>query len=124
MGLGSYIVNAQSACNDCHSDPAYDPANDPFKKGPPGRVNVEGYLKGGKKVGNIAAPDLTPHAQGLPGGLTLDQFAHAIATGEVTGHPGKILQVMPWPVYRNMTMEDQRAIYEYLRAIPSSRARR
>jgi hypothetical protein len=25
---------------------------------------------------------------------------------------------MPWPVYRNMTDEDLRAIYEFLRAIP------
>jgi len=32
---------------------------------------------------------------------------------------GHILQVMPWPVYRNMTDGDLRAIYEYLRAIPS-----
>jgi hypothetical protein len=29
-----------------------------------------------------------------------------------------LLQVMPWPVYRNMTDRDLRAIYEYLRAIP------
>jgi hypothetical protein len=26
---------------------------------------------------------------------------------------------MPWPVYKNMTDLDLRAIYEYLRAIPS-----
>ena len=26
--------------------------------------------------------------------------------------------VRPWPVYRNMTEQDLRAIYEYLRAIP------
>ena len=30
-----------------------------------------------------------------------------------------ILQVMPWPVYRHMRLVDLRAIYEYLRAIPS-----
>ena len=30
-----------------------------------------------------------------------------------------LLQVMPWPVYRNMSDRDLRAIYEYLRAIPS-----
>ena len=30
-----------------------------------------------------------------------------------------LLQVMPWPVYSHMRGTDLRAIYEYLRAIPS-----
>lgn len=29
-----------------------------------------------------------------------------------------LLQVMPWPVYRNMTTRELRAVYEYLSAIP------
>jgi hypothetical protein len=35
-------------------------------------------------------------------------------------HPqfGPLLQVMPWPVYVNMTEQDLRAIYEYLSVIP------
>jgi hypothetical protein len=31
---------------------------------------------------------------------------------------GRILQVMPWPVFRNMTDSDLHAIYQYLSAIP------
>jgi hypothetical protein len=31
---------------------------------------------------------------------------------------GALLQIMPWPLYHNMTTHDLRAIYEYLRAIP------
>ena len=31
---------------------------------------------------------------------------------------GSRLQIMPWPVYRNMTNHDLRAIYEYLSAVP------
>ncbi len=31
---------------------------------------------------------------------------------------GDLLQVMPWPIYKNMTDHDLRAIYEYLSAIP------
>jgi len=31
---------------------------------------------------------------------------------------GEILQVMPWPVFRNMSDHDLRAIYEFLHAIP------
>lgn len=30
----------------------------------------------------------------------------------------RYLQVMPWPVYRNMTDGDLKAIYAYLSAIP------
>jgi hypothetical protein len=33
------------------------------------------------------------------------------------GQP-RILQVMPWPTFQNMTDQDLRAIYEYLRAVP------
>jgi len=29
LGLGSYIVNAQSGCNDCHTSPSYAPGGDP-----------------------------------------------------------------------------------------------
>jgi hypothetical protein len=123
VGLGSYIVNAQTACNDCHTDPSYEAGHDPFR-GEEERINAAGYLKGGKKAGEgIVSPDLTPDAQGRPGGLTLEQFAHAVGTGEDPGHPGRRLQMMPWPVYRLMTLDDQRAVYEYLKAIPSSHAR-
>jgi len=30
VGLGSYIVNAQGTCNDCHTAPPYTPGGDPF----------------------------------------------------------------------------------------------
>src|SRR6185436_13905869 len=30
VGLGSYIVNAQGGCNDCHSCPSYDPNDNPY----------------------------------------------------------------------------------------------
>ena len=31
---------------------------------------------------------------------------------------GNLLQIMPWPVFENMTDRDLRAIYEYLSAVP------
>ena len=30
VGLGSYIVNAQGGCNDCHTCPSYAPGHNPF----------------------------------------------------------------------------------------------
>jgi hypothetical protein len=69
--LGSYIVNAQSSCNDCHTDPAYEPVHDPFRGGD-GRIDAARYLKGGKDMGKgIIPPDLTPDARGLPAGMAL-----------------------------------------------------
>jgi hypothetical protein len=32
---------------------------------------------------------------------------------------GPLLQVMPWPVYSHMIERDLRAVYEFLRSIPS-----
>ncbi|HYL35327.1 MAG TPA: hypothetical protein VEV17_05400, partial [Bryobacteraceae bacterium] len=31
---------------------------------------------------------------------------------------GALLQVMPWPIFQSMTIDDLRAVYEYLSAIP------
>src|SRR6266550_303116 len=33
VGLGSYIVNAQGGCNDCHTCPSYDPNDNPYITG-------------------------------------------------------------------------------------------
>lgn len=125
VGLGSYIVNGQGACTDCHTSPPYAAGGDPFL-GQPTVTNVEGFLAGGTEFGPFISRNLTPNASGLPAGLTLEQFLFVINTGaDVKGRPpfvpsqdADLLQVMPWPVYRGMTERDKRAIYEYLRAIP------
>jgi hypothetical protein len=116
VGLGSYLVNAQGGCNDCHTCPPYAPGHDPFK-GEEGRVNAASYLAGGIPFGPVVSTNITPDASGLPGGLTMDEFLLLMHTGEDPDEPGRILQVMPWPVYAGMTEEDLRAVYEYLRSI-------
>jgi hypothetical protein len=124
VGLGSYIVNAQGGCNDCHTQPNYAPGGDPFR-GQPEQINVAGYLGGGRVFfGPIISRNLTPDKSGLPlGGAPLSEFVGIMRTGidPDQAHPipfGPLLQVMPWPVYRNMTDRDLRAIYEYLSAVP------
>jgi hypothetical protein len=123
VGLGSYIVNAQSACNDCHTQPNYAPGGDPFL-GQTEQINTAGYLGGGRVFfGPIISRNLTPDKTGLPlGGAPLSEFIEIMRTGVDPDHAhpafGPFLQVMPWPVYRNMTDRDLRAIYEYLSAIP------
>jgi hypothetical protein len=119
VGLGSYIVNAQGGCNDCHTRPPYAPGGDPFA-GEPTKINAAEYLSGGVPFGpGIVSKNLTPDESGKPAGLTFEQFKNVLRTGRDPDEPTRILQVMPWPVYGNMTNTDLRAIYEYLRSIPS-----
>lgn len=117
VGLGSYIVNAQGGCNDCHTTPSFAPGHNPHL-GEPKLINAATYLGGGTHFGPvIVSRNITPDEHGLPAGLTRDQFITAMRTG--IDKDRAILQVMPWPVYGEMTDGDLKAIYEYLRSIPS-----
>jgi hypothetical protein len=128
VGLGSYLVNAVAACNDCHTFPNYAPGGDPFR-GQPKRFNTKNYLAGGRRFSipppvnfTFVSRNLTPETNGLPAGLTFDEFLLVMRTGIDLDHAhpqfGPLLQVMPWPVQQDMTDHDLLAIYEYLRAIP------
>jgi hypothetical protein len=117
VAIGSYIVNAQGACNDCHTNPIYEPGNDPFQ-GQVGAIDKSRFLAGGRVFGpNLVSPNITPDSAGNPAGLTLEEFINVLRTGR-DPKDNHILQMMPWPVYRYMTDRDLRAIYEYLRSIP------
>ena len=121
VGLGSYIVNAQGGCNDCHTNPPYEAGHDPFR-GEPGRINRANYLAGGAQFGPFVSRNITPDSKGKPGGLSFDEFLNVMRHGfDIdNAHPqlGKKLQVMPWPVFANMRLHHLRAIYTYLTAIP------
>ena len=107
-------------------------------------VNPKTYLGGGRDFGPIGSVphlysrNLTPDKTGLPeGGRTFKEFLEIMRNGTDLDHihpnctapgmpancfeppfNGDLLQVMPWPVYQDMTDRDLRAIYEYLSAIP------
>jgi len=123
-GLGSYLVNAVSECNDCHTCPTYAPGHNPFDGVGDGQLNAENYLAGGVDFGNgIVSANLTPDSDGKPAGLDFDEFVTLIRTGhDPDDDPDEVLQVMPWPIFRNMTRRDLRAIYEFLRSIPQASA--
>ncbi len=96
----------------------------------------------GSYVGpDIIARNLTPNKAGVPeGGNTLEQFRAILRTGKDFDHlhptcttavpvpspancipspvNGDVLQVMPWPVFHNMTNHQIEAIYEFLKTIP------
>lgn len=88
---------------------------------------------------NIISRNLTPTPKtGLPeGDHTFDQFLEIFRKGTDFDHlhptcaagavnsgcipapfDGNLLQVMPWPNFKDLTNRDIRAIYEYLSAIP------
>ena len=124
VGTGSYLVNAVGGCADCHSCPTYEPGHNPH--GPPssphsagdGKLNSKHYLAGGVPFfAGIISANLTPDPR-KPEGHTFAEFKALIRTGHDADEGGRILQVMPWPIFRNMTDGDLRAIYEFLRAIP------
>jgi hypothetical protein len=118
VGLGSYLVNAVGGCSDCHTNPSYATGGDPFA-GQRKRINTAGYLAGGRDFGIAISRNITPDSRRHPAGLTLVQFVHTIRTGEDPDEHGRLLQVMPWPVFQDMRYSDLKAIYNYLQAIPS-----
>jgi hypothetical protein len=118
VGLGSYVVNT-SGCVDCHTHPTYLPNGDPFL-GLPEMINFQQYMTGGRQFGPFTSANLTPDSTGKPAGLPLRDFITTLRTGHNPNDPpGEILQVMPWPVYGKKTDQELKAIYEYLRALPS-----
>lgn len=148
VGLGSYLVNAVAACNDCHDagpQTQYEPGGNPFfaqRK----KINPATYLGGGQDFGpllptpgspHIVSRNLTPDKTGLPeGGRPFPEFLQILRTGVDMDHvhppcsstvttnclppplDGNLLQIMPWPTFQNLNEHDIRAIYEYLSAVP------
>jgi hypothetical protein len=128
VGLGSYLVNT-TGCNDCHTHSNYTMTGNPYN-GLPEQINTAEYMAGGRQFGpdpvdghTVYSANITPDGpdgKGKPAGLTLAQFLQVIRTGHdpYPDYPGRLLQVMPWPLYQWKTDLELTAMYEYLRAIP------
>ncbi len=136
VGLGSYLVNAVAACNDCHDagpQTQYEPGGNPFF-GQRKKINPTTYLGGGQDFGPLLP---TPDKTGLPEvGRPFSEFRQIMRTGVDLDHvhppcsstvttnclpppfDGNLLQIMPWPTFQNLNEHDIRAIYEYLSAVP------
>lgn len=114
---GSYIVNAVGGCNDCHTAPPYKPGGNPFL-GEKEQINAKCFLGGGTPFGpGIVSRNLTVTAHDRSLEEFIDIMRHGTDyTDPADGTP--ILQVMPWPVYANMSDRELEAIFEYLKAIP------
>jgi hypothetical protein len=99
VGLGSYIMNAASDCNSCHTlSPVAEflPGANPYLGQHPAKVNPAVYLGGGQDFGtldpdglsaHIVTRNLTPDKTGRPeGGATFEEFVDHIRNGTDTDH--------------------------------------
>ena len=132
---GRYLVNT-SACHDCHSPKImtpHGPEPDPERllsghpsSSPIPEVNVSAvkdWILFNHDLTAIVGPwgasfaaNLTSDETGT-GNWTEEQFFTAIRKGKYKGMEGSrdLLPPMPWQVYRNMTDNDLRAIFAYLK---------
>jgi mono/diheme cytochrome c family protein len=102
---GAYLVYV-AGCADCHT---------PQDQGQP----IDGTEFGGGQIfegpwGRVATANLTPDASGIP---YYDEalFVQTIRTGYVKAR--ELKQIMPWHEYRNMTDDDLKAIFAYLKTL-------
>ncbi len=121
LGNGSYIANALTDCANCHGGaPAY--LGGGCAPGAGGVPACTGFAFAAPSF-SVFARNLTPDpATGLK--LTEEQFITAMRTGadyhtsSNGGAPSATMVVMPWFVFRWMSLYDLRSIYAYLRAVP------
>lgn len=112
IAYGRYLTNAAS-CTDCHTQQKN------------GAITGE-YLAGGNEYpmpgGIVRAANITPHETGI-GSWTEEQFIHRFKTYSDSTytphsiHDGEFQTLMPWLMYTDMSTEDLRAIFQYLRTV-------
>jgi mono/diheme cytochrome c family protein len=103
---GEYVARI-ATCAHCHTP--MDKQGKPL----PGMEFAGGpHLKG--PWGEVDALNITPDRTGL-GGMKEEAFLRAMRTGESRGT--HLNAIMPWGYYREMTDEDLKALYAFLRTL-------
>lgn len=131
---GKYLVTI-GACHDCHSPKAANGmdidttrllSGHPKDEKLPPIVESKDWVMFGMGLTSFVGPwgvsysaNLTPHETGT-GNWTFEQFKTAIRQGKYKGLEGTrdLLPPMPWQMYRNMTDDDLKAVFTYLRSLP------
>ena len=136
VARGKYIVNT-AGCNDCHTpwkmgEKGPEPDMTRFLSGHPEKLRMPkinlppGHWAGAPYMtefqgpwGKTYAMNLTPDVNTGIGIWTEDMFIRAIREGRHMGQSRPIMPPMPWTVYRNLTDEDLKSVYAFLRTIPA-----
>ena len=135
---GQYLVTV-GGCNDCHT-PLIMGSNGPepdmkrMLSGHPQDLVVKAPASVSEPWGGAMTPTLTgwsgPWGVSFSANLTPDpetgvlrdfteqQFIQTMRTGRHQGQGRQILPPMPWPNYGQMTEDDLKAVFAYLRQIP------
>ena len=140
---GKYLVNAM-ACADCHtpwrlgpSGPEPDPdlalsghpqnlvlpAAPDLGGGPWGMAAAATHTAWAGPWGVSFTANLTPDEETGIGRWTEQEFLETIRSGRHLGRGREILPPMPWFAFRNLSDEDLRSIFAYLRSLPPIRNR-
>jgi len=141
VARGGYIVSF-AGCNDCHTPWVFNkdlgmPVPDMTRmlSGHPAGVpdsatkinpKTDLALIGGDftsftlPFGIVHSANLTPDKETGLGNWTEEMFVKAIRTGMHLGAEGRpVLPPMPWPDIRNMTDDDLKAVFAFLKTIPA-----
>jgi len=139
---GDYLVNSMG-CGDCHT---------PMKMGPNGpEPDMTRFLSGHQADEKLPPPpapsgpwivtvsgsgtawsgpwgisytqNLTPDMETGLGNYSEAQFVMTIREGKKQGRGRDILPPMPWQVFKNLTDDDLKSIYAYLRTVKSVKNR-
>jgi hypothetical protein len=143
VARGKYLVDA-IGCDDCHSPKkmgANGPEIDPARRfsghpegsnlpAPPPVANSPWIATAAWDLTAWSGPwgvsyafNLTPDENTGIGSWSEETFVQAIRTGRHMGVSRPILPPMPWTVYRNLSDEDLKAVYAYLRTVPAVKNR-
>lgn len=139
ISRGQYLVRVGS-CNDCHTPWVFDPelgiprpdmsrmlsghpADGPDPQGTPGPQDMgligPTFTSFALPFGTLYAPNLTSDVDTGIGGWTEEMFIDVFRKGRHLGGDGRgVLPPMPWLWIRNLSDEDLRAVYAYLRSTP------
>lgn len=136
---GEYLVTV-GGCHDCHTPKAMGPQGpgldtsrllgghpaEQVMGAAPSGLSPDGWAAAGNMNGTAwlgpwgtsYAANLTPDPTGM-GNWTEEQFIGAMRTGQHAGSGRPILPPMPWQNLAQMTDDDLRSVFAYLRTIPA-----
>jgi hypothetical protein len=138
---GGYLVSF-SGCNDCHTPWVFNkdlgmPVPDMTRmlsghpvNGPETAAKIDpktdlafisaDFTAFKLPFGTVYSANLTPDKETGLGNWTEEMFIKALRTGMHMGAAGRpILPPMPWPEFRNMTDDDLKAVFAFLKTIPA-----
>ena len=140
VARGKYLVTIEG-CNDCHTPklpptgpmPSYDmarmlsghPHDEAITAGP--KVQDKTWIWSGNAGmtsysgpwGVSFAANLTPDTTTGLGGWSEDMFIQTLRNGKHMGSGRNLLPPMPWNWVNQMTDEDLKAVFAYLKSIPA-----